>query len=716
LIQLNSEQRKAVEYLAGSVIVFAGPGSGKTRVIINRIAHLIRQGVSADKILTLTFTNKASSELLLRAHRLHPDARQSTIGTFHSVCASWLREFAYELDFTPNFSIYDDRDCMTILKNVAQEVNCLEISLLSSLKTKISMAKNYGLSPKSVQYGSQYIDFTDQQIDIYTRYQKFLKESQAMDFGDLLLQTYELLSKSSPVLKNLQERFHFIHVDEYQDTNKIQEELVFLLAGERQNIMVVGDDDQSIYGWRGASIDNIHSFEQRYPKVHKIVLSKNYRSSQIILQAAQALIRHNQQRVEKHLESKQDVGEKIVFCQEKDSEAEAMTVVDSLLKEKESFPYSQVAVFYRTNRQSRAIEDQLRYAQIPYCLYGYLKFYDRAEVKDLIAYFRLIVNPEDNVSLMRILNIPARGIGKKSMQKLKIYSREHSIGLFETMKVLVTEDKKLSTAVQKGFLCFLEIIRELQQEDRSSLFLDGISSLVKRINYDAYLKKHFPETYEDKLENIDELKSAIRLYHEKHPNATLQEWLQSVMLATKDQEEQVGVNLMTLHLAKGLEFQRVYIVGLEEGTLPHKNSYFDPKQLEEERRLLYVGITRASRKLSLLMANMRYVPNQDVFQVPSRFLNEIPTKYLQLSQGHPLTDDNTIVDDGEITYEPVIESEGFYFPDKQDAGQQVFHETYGRGIIRSSKDAIHPKLIVYFYEFGDRSIDPKYLRFSNEKA
>jgi DNA helicase II / ATP-dependent DNA helicase PcrA len=704
LTSLNDSQRKAALHGTGPCVVFSGAGSGKTRVISTRIARLIETGVPAWQILAVTFTNKAAKEMKERVEAICPQGRSCLITTFHSACARWLREFCAHLGFDANFVIYDDSDSNQALKKVIQKLNPKgDIpTILPTAKSFIQACKTKGILPHELESAPPHFleNAPPGIVEIYHKYQEFLAGCNAMDFSDLLLHVLLLLRRNATVRNELQHRYRYILVDEFQDTNRVQFELLNILSEKHRNLFVVGDDDQSIYSWRGAVPANIIDFDKLFPDAVRYTLEQNYRCTSNIVDAAAAMITNNKYRTNKKLFTHKDKGDLIEYIVEYDAELEAACVVRSIVQERQRFPLEEVAIFYRTNSQSRVLEEALRRENVPYTIFGSLEFYSRLEIKDLISYFRVMVNPSDEVSLRRIINVPTRGIGDRAVVLVENHMVQTKTSMFEALKDLANSGiAKLSGKLGR----IVEIIDDLTAKMKVTPLEDMPSLLIETIDYAAYLKKKFPDQYLDKLDNVQELASAIADYAQRNPNATLPEWLHSITLIQTENNEDgasTGVSLMTLHMAKGLEFDRVYICGFEDGLLPHKNSLEDPQKLEEERRLLYVGMTRAKQKLSLLKAQCRKTYKLITSNDPSRFLQEIPTQFLKMAKTDILPERDF--------------NERYY--DFEDAavelqkGATVFHPTYGKGTIEDFDFSFGKhKVIVNFRDFGYRKIHPAQL-------
>ena len=630
LTALNNEQRKAAETLDGPVLILAGAGSGKTRALTYRLANLLDHGVPAWAVLALTFTNKAAREMKERVVALvgEQQAEEAWISTFHSTCARILRRDIEKLDYKRSFTIYDDDDQTTLLKSIYKAMN-LDDQLLpvQEVKRRISDAKNALLSPDEWFVKSPRDRRSSEIHDIMTVYEKRLKELNALDFDDLLLKTLELLADHPPVLDVYRRRFRYVMVDEYQDTNRAQYELVRLLTSESRNLCVVGDDDQSIYGWRGADIRNILDFEKDYPDAAVIKLEQNYRSSANILDAANQVIANNAGRKDKKLWTERDEGEKIkVFCA-RDERDESAWIADTILRlKKQGEKLGDIAILYRTNAQSRVPEDTLVRAGIPYRIYGGQKFYERKEIKDILAYLRVLANPMDDLSLRRILNVPKRAIGDTTAETLVTHARENDMPLYSALADL---PEGLGTRPRKCVMDFLMLLTRLSTLKETMPLDEFVDILIRETGLEAQYIKENTDEARTRVENMREFQGAVAEFVRGAENPTLEDYLENVALVTeldRQEGERDFVTLMTLHSAKGLEFGIVFIAGLEEGIFPSSRSSDDDQRMEEERRLMYVGITRAQRLLYLSRASSRMLYNQEHHNPPSRFLEEIPDR------------------------------------------------------------------------------------------
>ena len=632
---LNREQLKAVETLEGPVLVLAGAGSGKTRALTYRVANLIAHGVPAGSILALTFTNKAAKEMKDRILSLvgAAEAEDAWISTFHSTCARILRRDIEKLGYKRSFAIYDDDDQSAILKDILKKLNIDDKFIpIREVKGRIGDAKNRLLSPDEWFMQTQRDHRTSLIHDIMTEYEKRLKNLNALDFDDLLLRTLELLADHPPVLESYRNRFRYVMVDEYQDTNRAQYELVKLLTERSRNLCVVGDDDQSIYGWRGADIRNILDFEKDYPDAKVIKLEQNYRSTSTILDAANQVIAHNSNRKDKKLWTETGEGEKIRVFTAEDERDEAAWIADlirSMNKSGEAFGCN--AILYRTNAQSRVLEEMLMRASIPYKVFGGQKFYERKEIKDIIAYLRVIANPADDLSLRRIINVPRRSIGESTILEHAEHADTNEMPLYSALSDM---PEKLGSRPRKCITEFFTMMTLLGALKDTLPLEEFVETLIRQTGLREQYVKEKSEEAQARIENIDEFMGAIHEFSQASEHATLEDYLENVALVTdldRAEDERGYVTLMTLHSAKGLEFRNVFIAGMEENIFPSSRSLQDENRLEEERRLMYVGITRAMGRLFLSRARQRSIYNQVSLNPPSRFLKEIPARLLDVN-------------------------------------------------------------------------------------
>ena len=629
LDQLNPTQLDAVTHTEGPLLILAGAGSGKTRVLTHRIAHLIEEGLAApDEILAITFTNKAAKEMKDRVALLvGPDSRKMWVSTFHALCARIMRVHAEKLGYRREFTIYDSADQVRLVKRCIIELGKDPKRFNPrSFHAQISAAKNLLLDAND--YLRQTEGYMAENVaEVYDLYQKRLYENNAMDFDDLIMQAVALLEVFPEVRERYQRRFKYVHVDEYQDTNHAQYRLVNTLAAAHRNLCVVGDDDQSVYSWRGADIRNILDFERDYPEAKVVKLEQNYRSTQTILNAANAVVANNASRKAKELWTAGDEGERIRVFTAADDYAEARFVVSEILRLVDSgASLRDVAVFYRTNAQSRTLEDVLVREGVPYQIVGGVRFYERAEIKDIMAYVSVISNKDDSVSLERIVNVPKRGLGATSVARLQEYASRNGISLYDALSY--ADEAGLTGKARKACLQVRELFEGWRVAAREVPASEIIEAVLDESGYRAELETENTVEAESRLENLQELVNAAAEYERVEPDATLDGFLQEQALFSEaDRLTGEGrATLMTLHNAKGLEYDHVFVVGMEEGTFPHARS-MDEQNLEEERRLAYVGITRAKKTLTLSYARVRSTYGEREYQMPSRFLSEIPEKF-----------------------------------------------------------------------------------------
>jgi len=643
LESLNPAQAEAVQVVKGPLLVLAGAGSGKTLVLTYRIARLITLGeASPDQILAVTFTNKAAREMEKRTCGLLesmgiPVYEPMWISTFHSICARILRKEIHHLGYQPFFGIYDDSDQLSMIKKVLNTLNINDkVHPAKGFQSLINQVKQLGLTSDQVYHRNEFF-MDDRSLQVFTCYEQEMKKANSLDFGDLLLKTYILFREYPEILKAYQERFQYILVDEYQDTNHIQYLLVKMLAKEHRNLCVVGDEDQSIYSWRGADITNILSFEKDFPGAKIIKLEQNYRSTKTIVSAASAMIQNNDQRRDKTLFTDNEMGEKITRHGERNEYEEARYVAERIkviMSARPDKTYRDFAVFYRTNAQSRVLEDLLRSYGIPYILVGGIKFYARKEVKDMISYLKVLLNSRDEVSLKRIINVPARGIGKSTVERVENVALTQGISYYDAIKY-AAEHRLVHASACKKLQNFRYLIDNMQSEVDQMSVSQLYLNLLDHTGYAIALKKENTPEAQSRLENLEELNNAIRQFEEERgEEATLYNFLEEMALVsdTDDiEDKENSVTLMTLHVSKGLEYPIVFIVGMEEGLFPSAHSFESENNdaIEEERRLAYVGITRSQEKLFLTYANTRRVWGQEQRKVPSRFIAEIPNKFIE---------------------------------------------------------------------------------------
>lgn len=703
---LNAPQTEAVNTMEGPLLILAGAGSGKTRVLTHRMAHIIANGLAAaDEILCVTFTNKAAKEMEHRIYKILseisiPIISHLWINTFHSFCVRVLRQHIELLDYKRPFTIYDSGDQLSLIKKVLQSLNLNDkMYPPKSFQARISNSKMQGLLPENLKNSSRNI-IDQKTLEVYTQYELEMKKSNALDFDDLLLKTYELFRMYPDILKMYQEKFKFIMVDEYQDTNHIQYLLIKLLAKAHQNICVVGDEDQSIYSWRGADISNILNFEKDFTNAKTIKLEENYRSSKNIVNAATALISHNSERKDKTLFTNNLEGDKIQIRQEKNEYDEAKFVVKQIQNlSSEGVSLNDFAIFYRTNAQSRVLEEQLRSNSIPYQLIGGIRFYERAEIKDLISYLRLSINLNDNIAAKRIINVPARGIGKTTVEQIDQTSIDKNINFFESIKYCI-DHKVFNAGTTSKLRRFVDLIEDFSTQQEHYKISEFYSLVLDRTEYLSLLKKENTPEADARINNLEELSNAIVQFEKERENeATLSSYLEELALASdldKQSNDFNAVTMMTLHISKGLEFPYVFIVGCEENLFPsNRGDETDESDLEEERRLAYVGMTRARKKLWMTYTQMRRVWGQEQMNPPSRFLDEIPKNYVELTTGTSSFASSSFANKYANKFDQ-YENESQSFPDYDDdysqtpstksgyvKGQKVRHPTFGAGSIFS---------------------------------
>ena len=716
---LNREQQQAVQHTEGPLLILAGAGSGKTKVLTVRIAYLLAQGVNPYEILAITFTNKAAKEMKSRVEGLVGDvANRIWLSTFHSFCAKFLR---FELDnflgYNSNFTIYDTSDSQVVIKAALKALNLDDkyypvgamISAISDAKNKLMFASDYRKQAR---------DFYQQKVaDVYEYYERELRKNNALDFDDLLLVAVKLLQSNAAVLDKYSKRFKYVMIDEYQDTNHAQYLLAYLLSSHWKNIAVVGDADQSIYAWRGADIQNILDFEKDYPNCTSIKLEQNYRSTKIILDAANAVIDHNEGRPEKNLWTDKVEGAKIQHFTAQSEHEEAAFIGDTIVKKHDihGVPYGDMAILYRTNAQSRVLEEALIKRALPYTMVGGTKFYDRKEIKDVLAYLRVLYNPFDDLSLLRIINVPKRSIGATTVSKLQDYARENGTSLFMTLTQLHLVDTIKGKTKEKleefGILIFTLVA---EMDDKS--VLDILEAILDRTGYLAQLEESTDPQDQARAENIGELLSVAKDFQDTNPTGTVEDFLEQVALVNdvdSFEQEESKVTLMTLHAAKGLEFPIVFLGGLEEGLFPHSRTLMNPEEIEEERRLAYVGITRAEKELYISNATTRTVFGRTSSYLPSRFIDEIPAELVDgLRAKRRIPDDikptvprHMSVASRPVT-KPIIRNE--VIPDWK-VGDTAIHSKWGNGkVVNVSGEGAGMKLTIEFPTQGVRVVMAKF--------
>ena len=729
---LNPQQAEAVINTEGPMLIMAGAGSGKTKVLTCRVANLLQKGVRPYRILAITFTNKAAAEMRERVNNMSgPAAKDVWLFTFHAFCARFLR---MEIDKLPgyggNFAIYDTADSQNLIKQILKEMNLDDKRFQpSGILSRISNAKN--ALQDAAAFALQAGDFYEQKVaDIYSRYEQKLQLNNALDFDDLLMLSIKLLQENKEVREKYQDRFDYLLVDEYQDTNHAQYLLTKFLAAKHRNICVVGDADQSIYGWRGADIQNILDFEKDYPDAKVIKLEQNYRSTQIILDAANAVIENNTGRKPKNLWTENKSGADIIYFQAVDERDEARFVIEQLqnLQRTENTKLGDMAILYRTNTQSRIFEEMLIKSGISYNMVGGLKFYERKEIKDIIAYLRVIFNPADSLSLLRIINVPKRGIGDASLAKIQVYAAANNVSLFEAVSNAAAIDGLSSRFVSK-LDDLAGIIFELMNLANEAPVEDLIDRVLRDTGYLEELENERTPQAQSRIDNLHELISVAQEFAASEEENNLENFLAHVALVSDIDDTELGedaITLMTLHSSKGLEFPVVFLVGMEEGLFPHARTLMDETEIEEERRLCYVGITRAKEKLFLSSTKMRTIYGNTVTYPPSRFLQEIPARlvktikrqerfsalenFKQVSEKYsarPQKPASTFNPHSFMPQKPAAAAGGT--GTRFNTGDRVSHSKWGEGMVVSVKDSPDGQEVkVAFAGAGVRSLLTKY--------
>ncbi|MFQ5579432.1 MAG: ATP-dependent helicase [Nitrospiria bacterium] len=746
---LNPQQREATKQTEGPLLILAGAGSGKTRVVVHRIAYLIESlHVAPHRIMAVTFTNKAAEEMRERIRNLiSPEkSRGLLVSTFHSAGLKILRRHIHHLGYKNDFVVYDAADQLALVKSCIASLTINEdLYPPRTVNARISALKHQLISPdqfeaEAAQYG------LDAAVNkVYPLYQERLGILQGLDFDDLICLTIRLFEEVPEVIQRYREHIHYIMVDEYQDINQSQYRLIQLLSTPRRNLCVVGDDDQSIYAFRGANIENILNFERDYPDAKVVILSQNYRSTSTILSAASAVIEKNSRRKEKSLWTENGQGEPILWKQVQDEAAEAASIRLTIegLQEKEGRPLSHFCILYRTNAQSRVIEEAFRRSGIPYFIYGGLRFYERKEIKDLIAYLRLIVSPDDTLSVRRVINLPQRGIGAVSLEKLTRFAESERMPLLEAAER--PEEAGISRSAKTGMINFTKIFSTLRSVSETESLPQLLRVLIEEISYLEYLRREFGSEAEGRIENILEFIAATDQFiadpdhaldtdpedtgsnnvndlsmpyttdtdQDQGCRAALKAFLdQAALVSNGDDQDtsQGGVTLMTLHSAKGLEFPVVFLTGLEEGLFPHSRSLTDPGQMEEERRLCYVGMTRARERLYLISALSRRLYGQIQWNRPSRFIKDLP-KEAVTKIGAPLRqerkDGRTFYDTSGPVYTDLQESEAGEYP----VGTKVRHRIFGTGKVQCCEgEGEEAKVTVTFLGVGTKKLALKFAK------
>ena len=743
LSQLNDSQKLPTIHKDGPVMVIAGAGSGKTRVLTYRIAYLMEMGVDPFSILALTFTNKAAREMKERIASIvgQSEAKSLWMGTFHSIFARILRTEAECLGYSSNFSIYDTQDSERLISSIIKELKLdKDLYKYKSIRNRISSLKNNLVTVKAYFNNPELIQFDKESRKpmfgkIYQTYVERCFKASAMDFDDLLLKTNELLNKYPTVLAKYQQRFKYIHVDEYQDTNHSQYLIVKSLADKFENICVVGDDAQSIYGFRGANIENILSFQKDYPSASVYRLEQNYRSTQNIVNAANSVIKNNLNKLEKEVWTENEIGEKIEIKETISDSEEGRYVASSIFDAKHNFQLNnnQFAVLYRTNAQSRSIEDALRRKNIPFQIFGGLSFYQRKEIKDVLAYLRIIVNPNDEESLKRIINYPARGIGQTTLDKIQIFSNQNNLTLFQLIEKINQYDLNINNGTKQKLLDFLNMIKHFQILNENNNALETLNEVLKRIGIVNLLRNDGTPESISRVENIEELLNGVQDFIDGQEDLveskiTLADFLEDVALITdldkNTNNEEPRVSLMTIHLAKGLEFPHVYIVGMEEDLFPSALSSTTRSDLEEERRLFYVALTRGMKKINLSYSKTRYRWGKLNDCEPSRFIDEIDEKYVNYNRNKSLMFNSNVVSTNKLRFKkPVLKkslkslkiseykSSNLDYIDINE-GDFIIHNRFGKGeVLRTEGFGGDKKAEVKFGNSGLKKILLKFAKY-----
>ncbi|MGD8414589.1 MAG: 3'-5' exonuclease [Candidatus Latescibacterota bacterium] len=703
-IELNERQREAVEATEGPVLVIAGAGSGKTRVLTERIRYLVTQkDVRPWNILAFTFTNKAANEMKARLERSNPGITQALwVGTFHATGVRILRRSGEAIGVDKNFTIYDATDSENLVKSIMQR-SILDQRLVKSprnLRDRISRLKNELITPAlAADHAANQVE--RRIAEAYAQYEKELKRANALDFDDLIVKVVELFAADDAVKETYSKRFRYVLVDEFQDTNPIQMAMIDGLRSFHNNLFVVGDDDQSIYSWRGAKVEHILQFEELYDHTRVIRLEQNYRSTKTILDAANKVIAHNAGRMGKNLWTDGEQGDRIKLLESMDEETEAVNVLQTVTAcRDEGIALKDIAILYRTNAQSRSLEEVFKMGSLPYQIIGTVRFYERMEVRDLMAYCKVLVNPSDTINLKRIINVPKRGIGKASFEKLEAAAVDKDVAIVDLIRA---GNHGLPTAASRRCAEFLKVFDELKKEADGQKAPFVVEAIIERVDYKRYLKDGYPDS-DARIENVEEFINAAHEFAERSEDPSLRAFMEEVALVADVDSldtEQGQLTLMTLHNAKGLEFDCVIVTGLEEGLFPHANSMNSDRELEEERRLFYVGMTRARKRLYLSCANMRRRMGHIEGVKPSRFLYELPEDCLDQAVGRPAATTGGLFGDDLQPYvagverrrrhfdadePPQIQPEYESFSQEDVAayrvGMRIRHDAFGAGVVR----------------------------------
>jgi len=702
LTGLNEAQKEAVLATEGPVLILAGAGSGKTKALTHRIAYLIREkGVAPENILAVTFTNKAAKEMVKRVSTLVGGGSQPIMGTFHSICARILREDGHHLGYKRSFAIYDESDSQTAIKQAMQDVDLPDQKIsIQTIKSFISSAKNELVdAEKYPSFANGYMQ--DIAAKIYPKYQEVLKRNNALDFDDLLMQTVVLFQKFPEVLAKYQNTWKYIHIDEYQDTNHAQYMFAKLLSAKSHNLCVVGDDWQSIYSWRGANFRNILDFERDYSKAKIVKLEQNYRSTKAILEAAHHVIVKNEKRSEKKLFTDNVAGMPIVVIDAGDEREEAQLIIresERLVRE-ENYKLSDIVVLYRTNAQSRAIESEFVKFRVPYRIVGGFRFFERKEIKDIIAYLRVINSDDDWVAFERIINVPVRGIGDTSLAKILQFGRQSNQGISDVLERV--NELGLGPKQTSALVDFARLLTVFRRSKEIETLPELIDLVIKKSGYEKYLNDG-TTTGDERVENVRELLSVGQEYLKNHTEVSLDEFLEEIaLIADIDNwnSDEEAVTLMTLHAAKGLEFNAVFMAGMEENLFPHANSAWDQEQLEEERRLCYVGITRARERLYMTITRTRMLYGKTLSNSPSRFLADIPA--------HLIAGYESALTPAAVIPSVAEESLSGYL----NVDDKVTHEDFGDGLVTAIDD---DEVTVNFDDYGIKWLSLSYAKLKKK--
>lgn len=712
--ELNPQQLEAVQQTEGPVLVVAGAGSGKTRAITYRIVYLIQEKqVAPESILAITFTNKAAKEMLDRVYqKLGTCETYPWVSTFHSFCLKLLRKHIHELGYSNDFVIYDAQDQLSLVKKCMKTANVNEEAFPPrAILNHISGFKNDYLFASDIRLDNYSYGHQLKAAEVYLVYQKALRDNNGLDFDDLLMLAVHLLRQHSSIKDYYNRRFQYVLVDEFQDTNVTQYNLVQMLTEGHQNVCVVGDDDQSIYRWRGANLENILHFERDYANTRVIKLEQNYRSTQNILTAAGAVIKENVARKDKTLWTENKAGHQIVYYRAEDEIDEARAVCERIQEwvKEDGHSFNDMAVLYRTNAQSRVVEDQLRQLELPYQVVGGLKFYERREVKDILAYIRVVLNPNDSVSLKRIVNVPARGIGKSSLEKVEAYCDQRSLSLLEGLRQAEPQ-KIVSTGPAKKITQFVALMDQLQSAFEEQAPEEFLNEILERTGYMGKLEKENSVESRSRLENLNELYSAVEQFSESHPENSLREFLDTTALVSDidNFDDSRGVlPLMTLHTCKGIEFEGVCMIGVENGLLPHASSMSNTEEFEEERRLCYVGITRAKSRLMITNARRRRIYGNTYNYQPSDFLAAIPGEVLkkEMAMGGFETRSPSSYDRRSEMSVPEPTPRTSFKDGEYCVGTKVLHPKFGSGVVVNREGSEGDwKVVIFFKKAGKKKL------------